>query len=387
MLNASDPNYDFYLTIIVDKAYWSSLAAAGFILASIIIIANSALLFTTYKDPQKSLRKLPAVLLITNLSLSDLLLGSLNVFLVALRDVFRSRLEHIPHIVVFKSIVYTVLSTTLFVSSYSIIAMSIACYVAINSPVDYKSIITKGRLKVFIAVLWFASIAMCSLPLTRLSEETYTLIYLHTHVSLPAVFLTFIYANVFLSLASQTRELQTGRYDSVARYSLERERRMAITIAIILALFYITYIPQYVTLHLLYFCNRCQQSVTFHKIDVASSRFLYINSAINPFIYAWRVSQYRRAFLQVWQSFFGTSGATSQSSSSLNSTQRRTAFSAHSPGIGRPLYGKAKADCERCGTTSVWNAKRATFSNHLLMTDFRMELIYSKKFPFFPALF
>lgn len=243
MLNASDPNYDFYLTIIVDKAYWSSLAAAGFILASIIIIANSALLFTTYKDPQKSLRKLPAVLLITNLSLSDLLLGSLNVFLVALRDVFRSRLEHIPHIVVFKSIVYTVLSTTLFVSSYSIIAMSIACYVAINSPVDYKSIITKGRLKVFIAVLWFASIAMCSLPLTRLSEETYTLIYLHTHISLPAVFLTFIYANVFLSLVSQTRELQTGGYDSVARYSLERERRMAITIAIILALFYITYIP------------------------------------------------------------------------------------------------------------------------------------------------
>ena len=355
MSNGSDPNYDFYLIIIKDKVYWLSLAVAGFVVASIIIVANSTLLFTTYKDPRKSLRKLPAVLLITNLSLSDLLLGVLNVFLVALRDVYRSRLEHIPHVGVFKSIVYTVLSATLFVSSYSIIAMSIACYVAINNPVDYKSIITRGRLKVFIAVLWFTSIATCSLPLTHISEQTYTLIYLHTHVSLPAVLLTFIYVNVFRALVSQTRELQTGRYDSIVTYALERERRMAMTIIIILVLFYITYIPQYITLHLLYFCNRCQQSITFHKIDVALSRFLYINSAINPFIYAWRVSKYRRAFVQVWQSCFGNLGATSQLSYSLNSTQRGTTFSARSPGMEqrRAWYNKTNRECENCATTSV----------------------------------
>ena len=346
MSNASDPNYDFYLMIIDDKAYWLSLAIIGFILASVIIVANFALLFTTYKDPRKSLRLLPPVLLIANLSSSDLLLELLNVFLVAVRDVYRSRLTHMPYAMVFKAIMYTALSATLFVSSYSIIALSITCYVAISKPVDYKTIITRRRLKIYIAALWLTSIAMCGLPLTHVSERTYTLIYLHTHVSLPAVLLTVIYVKVFCALVSRTRELRFGRYDSIARYALERERKMTITIIIVLALFYITYIPQYVTLHLLYFCNPCQQSITFHQIDVALSRFLYINSAVNPFIYAWRISKYRRAFFDVWQRFFGTLRITSHGSFSLSSIQRHSTASAHSPGLGQRgcLYNKTNAE-------------------------------------------
>ena len=293
--NSSDPNYDFYLTIIDDKAYWLSLAVVGFILATGIIIGNSILLFTTYKDPRKTLRTPPSFL-ITNLSASDLLLGLFNVFLVALRDVYRSRLVHMPHVFVFKAVMYTVLTSTIFVSSYSIIAMSLTCFVAINKPMEYKTIITKRRIKIFIALLWVASVATCVLPVTNISEKTYTLIYLHTHASLPAILLTVIYVKVFRALARRTRELELGGYNSIASNSLERKRNMAVTIIIILSLFFITYMPQYITLHLLYFCESCQASVTFHKIDVALSRFLFINSAINPFVYAWKVPKYRLAF-------------------------------------------------------------------------------------------
>ena len=316
--NSSDPNYDFYLTIIVDKAYWASLAVVGFILAIAITTGNSLLLFTTYKDPRRSLRTAPSFL-ITNLSVSDLLLGLLNVFLVALRDVYRSRLEHMPYAVVFKAIMYTVLSTTLFVSSYSIIAMSLTCYIAISKPMEYKSIITKKRVKIFIAVLWVVALATCVLPVTSISERTYTLIYLHTHASLPAILLTLIYVNVFRALAKRTRELELGGYDSIATNSLERKRNMAITIIIILSLFFITYMPQYITLHLLYFCQPCQDSITFHKIDVALSRFLFINSAINPFVYAWRVPKYRQAFSDSWQILLCKLRVTSRRSAAYSS--------------------------------------------------------------------
>ncbi|XP_020626961.1 adrenocorticotropic hormone receptor-like [Orbicella faveolata] len=298
--NVTDPKYDFYLMIIDDKAYWLSLAVVGFILATVIIVGNSILLFTTYKDPRRSLRTPPSFL-ITNLSASDLLLGLFNVFLVALRDVYRSRLEHMPYVFVFKTIMYTVLSTTLSVSSYSIIAMSLTCYVAINKPMDYKSIVTKRRIKIFIAVLWMVSLATCVLPITNISEKTYTLIYLHTHASLPVILLTVIYANVFRALARRTRELQLGGCDSISSISLRKNRNMAVTIIIILSLFYFSYIPQYITLHLLYFCKPCQHSLTFHKIDVALSRFLFINSAVNPFVYAWRLPKYRKRFNDCWQ--------------------------------------------------------------------------------------
>ena len=234
--NSSDPNYDFYLTIIQDKAYWLSLAVVGFILATVIIAGNSILLFTTYKDPQRTLRTPPSFL-ITNLSASDLLLGLLNVFLVALRDVYRSRLEHMPNVFIFKAIMYTVLTSTIFVSGYSIIAMSLTCYVAINKPMEYKTIITKRRVKIFITVLWVISLATCVLPVSNVSEKTYTLIYLHTHASLPAILLTIIYANVFRALARRTRELQLEGCDSIASISLRKKRKMAVTIIIILFLF------------------------------------------------------------------------------------------------------------------------------------------------------
>jgi len=323
MFNTSDLNDDFYLTLIVDEAFWRSLAAIGFILAIVIILGNATLLYVTFKDPRKSLRLLPPVLLITNLSASDFLLGVLNVFLVALRDAHRSRLVHMPLVALFKAVMYTVLSTTLFVSSFSIIALSITCYVAISRPVEYKCIITRRRLKIYIALLWLISIAMCGIPVTSIPEKAYTLIYLHTHASFPAILLTVVYVKIFRALARRTRELQHDRYDSIARYALERERRMVIVIIIVLALFYITYIPQYVTLHLLYFCKPCQQSITFHKIDVALSRFLYINSAINPFIYAWRVPKYRRAFYDCLRSFFGKGKVTARRGSVVPLANRR----------------------------------------------------------------
>ena len=297
--NSSDPNYDFYLTIIQDKAYWLSLAVVGFILATVIIAGNSILLFTTYKDPQRTLRTPPSFL-ITNLSASDLLLGLLNVFLVALRDVYRSRLEHMPNVFIFKAIMYTVLTSTIFVSGYSIIAMSLTCYVAINNPMKYKSIITKRRVKIFIAVLWVISLTTCVFPVTNISEKTYTLIYLHTHASLPGILLTVIYVNVFRALTRRSRELQNNGINMIVnnKHVLERERKMTFTIIIILALFYVSYMPQYITLHLLHLCKSCQQSITFHKIDVILSRFLFLSSAINPFIYAWRVPKYRVALIE-----------------------------------------------------------------------------------------
>ena len=345
--NSSDPNYDFYLTIIHDKAYWLSLSIVGFILATVIIIGNSLLLVTTYKDPRKSLRTPPSFL-IAYLSASDLLLGLFNVFLVALRDVYRTQLVHMPSVVVFKAIMYTVLSTTLFVSSYSIIAMSITCYIAIDKPMEYKSIITKRRVRIFIAVLWVISLATCVLPLTNISEKTYTLIYLHTHASVPAILLTVVYVNVFRALARRTRELQLGGYDSIASNSLKRKRNMAVTIVIILVLFFITYLPQYITLHLLYFCKPCQESVTFHKIDVALSRFLFINSAINPFVYAWRVPRYRRAFIDCWQAFLCKLRVTSHGPAAL-SGRRQT----EREGQGRFLRNKPRAISEPTEMTSI----------------------------------
>ena len=342
-LNSSDPNFDIYLSIIHDKGYWLTLAFVGFVLAFTIIIGNSLLLFITYKDPRKTLRT-PPCLLITNLSASDLLLGLLNVSLVAVRDVYRYKQVNMPFLELFRGIMSTVFITTIFVSCYSIVAMSTTCFVAINKPMEYKTIITKNRVKIFIAVLWMISLSTCVLPVANVPEKTYTMIYLHTHATVPAILLTVIYTNVFRALSRRTREVQREGYNSVASKALEREKKMIKAIVIILGLFYITLMPQYISLHLLHFCESCKKSLTFHMIDVALSRFLYISSAINPFVYAWRVPKYNQAFQDCWQMCRGKL---------INTSPKSFASSLRQSGIEMSVGGRDRAQSKPTESTKL----------------------------------
>lgn len=109
--------------------------------------------------------------------------------------------------------------------------------------------------------------------------------------------------------------------------------------------------PQYITLHLLHFCNSCQQSVTFHEIDVALSRVLYLSSAINPFVYAWRVPKYRQALIDCWKICRGVPhrGITGQSSLS-HSSQMNTSRIVQKP----ILTNKRTAQTCDSESTCLW---------------------------------
>lgn len=305
MQNSTEEISDFYLRIIDDPGYWLSLAIFGFTLSAVTVVANFILLATTCKDPQRTLRT-PPCLLIANLSVSDFLVGLCVVSLVAFRDVYRSLHQQVPLPREVRTFASYVLCTTLFVSSATMVALSATCFVAINNPIEYKTKITKKRIYKFVASIWVISLLMCFLPATNISEKTYKLVYIHTHISLPAILLTVIYVKGFHALARRTRELQANGQVSIEnnRRALARERNMAVTVLIILAMFFLTYLPQFIMIHLVYFCDSCEisdESIIFHEIDVVSSRFVFLNSAINPFIYAWRMPKYRRALDCCWK--------------------------------------------------------------------------------------
>ena len=300
-----DKGPDIYLRIIDEPVFWLVLAVLGFALSTVITVANFMVIATIYRDPKKSLRT-PPCLLIANLGSSDLLVGLCVVSLVAFRDVYRSLQQQVPLPLSVGIFVTYVLCTTLFVSSATMIALSLTCFVAINSPMQYKTKITKKRASIFIIVIWVVSALICFLPATKVPEQTYLLIYIHTHISVPALFLMVIYAKGFRALARRRRELQHSGHtsDESNKRALERERNMAVTVIIILAIFYITYLPQFIMIHVTHFCSSCEiseDSITFHKVDVISSRFVFLNSALNPFVYAWRMPKYRQALNSCWK--------------------------------------------------------------------------------------
>lgn len=306
-MNSTARVTDFYLLVIDEPIFWLIVAIFGFLLSFITVAGNFILLATIYRDPQKNLRS-PPCLLIANLSVSDFLVGSCVVSLVAFRDVYRSLKQQVPLPDAMHPFMYYVLGTTLFVSSGTMIALSASCFVAINSPIRYKVKITKKRIRIFVAMIWVTSLLMCLLPAIGIPEKIYLLAYCHTHVSLPAVLLTVIYFKGYRALARRTLELNTNgqAVGEISQHALDRERNMGVTVMIILAMFFVSYIPQFITIHLALFCESPairNKSVTFYKTDLIASRFVFFNSAVNPFIYAWRMPKYRRALGRCWKLF------------------------------------------------------------------------------------
>ena len=304
-MNSTARISDFYLLVIDDPIFWLILTIFGFLLSFITVAGNFILLATIYRDPQKTLRSPPS-LLIANLSVSDFLVGLCVVSLVAFRDVYRFLRQQVPLPDAMGPFLYYVLGTTLFVSSGTMIALSTCCFVAINYPIRYKVKITKKRICIFLAMIWFVSLLMCFLPAIGISEMIFLLVYCHTHVSLPAVLLTVIYFKGIRALARRSLEINTigQAVEEISQHALDRARRMAVTVMIILAMFFVSYIPQFITIHLALFCESPairNESLLFYKTEVIVSRFIFVNSAVNPFIYAWRMPKYRRALARCWK--------------------------------------------------------------------------------------
>lgn len=308
---------DIYLRIISIPGFWLTLAVIGFALSAVTVISNGILILVIYKNPQRSFRS-PPNFLIANLSASEFLLGIFVVYLVALRDLFRYFRVAVPYVGVFRNAIYIVLSATLLVGSTTIVALSITCYVAVNKPMMYKTRLTAERMKILISFIWIAALLISLFPATELPERMYSLVYLHTHVSLPAILLLVVYINVFRAHSRRTQEVYRSLKDSSGirrRQIAARERSMLVVVVTIIALFFITYIPQYITHHLSHFCKGCRDSIAFHQIDIISSRFLFLSSAIDPFMYAWRIKKYRQALKNCLKNLFIIGGSRSMSRS------------------------------------------------------------------------
>ena len=283
---------------IDDPTFFLILAIVGFALSAVTTVGNSTLLATIFRDTV-NLLETPPSFLIVNLCVSDLLLGLVPGNLVAMTDYHSS--QDLPVTSELDSIIRPVVGLSLFVSSGTIIALSYDRYVAVMYPFTckYESTVTKKRIKIFIATLWGISLIFCFLPLINIPEEIFDIVYAQAYASLPVLLLTVLYIKLFRVLREKAQELEDAGIPPTARGKklLDQERRMVVTILIVLTLFYLTVLPEFIVLHLRHFCGVCSRSLVFRKLKIISFRLRFLNSAVNPFLYAWRLSKYRKAFL------------------------------------------------------------------------------------------
>ena len=285
--------------------YFLSQIILSVIIGAPTVLSNVVLLISIYRNPDRNqLNQSPATLLVVNLSVCDLLLGitvacgSLYYNISLFNGTKRENVNH-NAIGILTSVVVTVIATA--VSTVTIAAMSLDRFIAVSSPLRYRARVTKANVKVFLVVCWVYALLFSCLGL-GVSRTVFTLLYCHLHVSFPLIILPVVYWKTYRALRSHNNRvgsLADGRQtmDFVHR---NRERKMISAFLLVLVLFYVTFLPHFIALNMMVFEPSFLKLESFTFFHIASNKFVLLNSSLNPFIYAWRIPKYKRAFKAVF---------------------------------------------------------------------------------------
>ena len=296
-MNLSEPTYLPSTEVVGTNVV--IFAIFDFISGTFIVLANGFLLITIYRDPCRCLRT-PYVFLIANLSVADFLVGIVSILRgVELTHFYRG----LGSLLIVNLVQYFIGAVSILAAVSTLLAMSYERYVAVIKPFQYPHKITNKKAKIAIAIIWINGLIMSVLPIADVKRENFLLAYCYSHFVIPAFILTAIYVKISRAVARQREELKNVRESLTAankRKQLEKENRMFRAFVFILFIFYVSFVPYFIHVQILYFCS-CRNSYAYHVYYYVANEFLTISSIINPFLYAWRLPKFSRSF----HSWFG----------------------------------------------------------------------------------
>uniref|UniRef100_A0A8D0GAA1 Adenosine receptor A2 n=1 Tax=Sphenodon punctatus TaxID=8508 RepID=A0A8D0GAA1_SPHPU len=211
-------------------------------------------------------------------------------------------------------------------SIFSLLAVAIDRYLAIKIPLRYKSLVTGKRARGLIAVLWVLSFGIGLTPLMGwnswdkatepcangtglrqqdclvlcLFENVVTMSYMVYFnffgcVLLPLLIMLGIYIKIFMVACKQLHQMELiGN----SRTTLQKEFNAAKSLAIIVGLFAVCWLP----LHVLNCISHFQPPFATEKpgwLMYMAIIFSHANSVINPIIYAYRIRDFRYTFRKI----------------------------------------------------------------------------------------
>ena len=184
-------------------------------------------------------------------------------------------------------------------------AMSIDRFIAIIYPHFYLSKITPRKLFVCNTIICGFSSIFASLQLTGISMINYRLTDIHLHTTFPLTTTFSAYLAIYLFLKKRSREdLQRQKIILAANMTLhstrrlriaQMERKFAMTSFLILLSLILSLIPYFIASVLEYKYHEYRKQTCFFAFKEVSLLFLFLNSAVNPFLSMLRIDELRQS--------------------------------------------------------------------------------------------
>ena len=206
--------------------------------------------------------------------------------------------------------------------------ISLDRYLAITKPLQYKILMSKRRAILLIVCIWLCGGLMSFIPIylgwyidpgdVSLYEDSlqcglfvnkvYAVISSSTSFYIPLLVMIFTYFKIYKIARAQVREIRkleisardTGAQSDarIQRKSrrIARDTKAVKTLGTLMGLFIVSWLPFFLMYLIMPFCAECY---LHRQVESLITWLGYVNSLINPCIYAWLNKDFRLAFRRI----------------------------------------------------------------------------------------
>lgn len=300
-------------------------ASLSILIALTSIAGNLLVILAVLVDPNKDLRS-PFNYFVSNLAFADLIVGCV----VAPISVIFHICEGLGvHTIVPIKVLHLTFFITCTASLLSLAALAVDRYLAITSPLEYRTKLSTNRVIIASGTIWIFAIGFSFIYLES-GYILYTFVFAHTTIVFTFIVLLFTYLKIFLSFRSQVQNwenlAETSEDNQASKRAVKWEKKITKTFLIMLALFMACYAPSCIFVYIMNLCTSCS-CVLVHVSRDMQIMFVMANSSMNPFVYGWRLENYRRAFKRILTCRWFVRKIRSLSRSVLNISERQDSSS------------------------------------------------------------
>lgn len=319
------------LLVFLKDAFFISGICVTF-LSFIATVANGLLLLAIWKDPHKRFRT-PSTVFVLGLTLADLLTGILVGPIISY-----TRIAFITPASANNSQYHKVgqMSSMVTMNTSFIILLFLTWnqFAAIRFPHEHRRLVTARKVKSCVVLAWVYSLLFASMLLWVQEDVVYQIDF-YAHNCTFIVFLTIAYVCLCTAFRRQTSRIvattSTSDRLSIGQYQTNSSRRRRNTekqftiVAMMLVMFIIACTLPATVIHIVYaYTKNNIMSKSSEKILLIareiSSVVLFLKFSLDPFLYCWRLSSYRRALGTILRC--GTSSRLAEFSASISARSR-----------------------------------------------------------------